>query len=160
MAVEVDWANAAAPPVSPTTAWEQARQCSAGERSLGNFLSPLVLEGEGLVVPLRYGFPRHFALGSLLRADLKELAAAWVETRAMQLAGLYSRVLQEISQSAWPLVNLYERLSSAAAAIPPAVGKETGLDALAGPAVFASTIGKSWPDYGTDIRDTRAFDFI
>jgi Fe-coproporphyrin III synthase len=118
LAIEVDLANTTTPPVSPLAAFTLAGKCVAGEMSLGRFLSPIVLESDGLVVPLRYGFPRHYALGSLLRGDLRELAIRWVQTKANTLAGLYNDVLSQASQSGRPLINLYEWLSSAAAADP------------------------------------------
>ena len=118
MAVEVDLANTAAPPVSAAVAFALAGKCVTGETNLGRFLSPIVLEPDGLVVPLRYGFPRNYALGSLLRADLKDLAARWVHTKANALADLYSQALSQAGQSGWSLVNLYEWISSAASAAP------------------------------------------
>jgi MoaA/NifB/PqqE/SkfB family radical SAM enzyme len=118
MAVEVDLANAAQPPLSSQAALQLARECSSGETGLGHFLSPLVLEPDGALAPLRYGFPRNFAFGSLKQADLKDLAERWSRLKAMALAHLYAIVLDQISRSSWPLVNLYERLSLAASAAP------------------------------------------
>lgn len=52
-----------------------------GERdpdaTLAELVSPLVIEPDGVVVPLQYGFPRRHALGSLREARLSELAARW-----------------------------------------------------------------------------------
>ncbi|ADG73808.1 Radical SAM domain protein [Cellulomonas flavigena DSM 20109] len=44
---------------------------------LGSWLSPLVLETDGTVVPLTYGFPRRHALGDVHTARLVDLAAQW-----------------------------------------------------------------------------------
>jgi sulfatase maturation enzyme AslB (radical SAM superfamily) len=118
MAVEVDLANAAQPPLSSQASLQLASECSSGDTGLGHFLSPLVLEPDGMLAPLRYGFPRNFAFGSLKHADLKDLAARWSRLKAMALAHLYAVVLDQISRSSWPLVNLYERLSLAASAAP------------------------------------------
>jgi MoaA/NifB/PqqE/SkfB family radical SAM enzyme len=44
---------------------------------LGEWLTPLVIEASGRVVPLTYGLDPRFALGSLSDAPLSSLAAAW-----------------------------------------------------------------------------------
>ncbi|GIG38652.1 radical SAM protein [Cellulomonas phragmiteti] len=49
----------------------------APDAPLGTWLTPLVLEADGTVVPLTYGFPRPFALGSVHDAPLRTLAARW-----------------------------------------------------------------------------------
>lgn len=118
MGMEVDLANAGDPPISAVVANALAQTCASGEIEIGRFLSPLVLESDGMIVPLRYGFPRNFALGSLHRADLKDIAPRWVQSKAVALASLYSRVLSQTNESGWPLINLYEWLSSAASAAP------------------------------------------
>jgi len=44
---------------------------------LASWLSPVVVETDGTVVPLTYGFPRRFALGSLTERPFAALAADW-----------------------------------------------------------------------------------
>lgn len=44
---------------------------------LADLVSPLVIEADGLVVPLRHGFSRCHALGNLHEAPLRALAADW-----------------------------------------------------------------------------------
>lgn len=44
---------------------------------LADLVSPLVVEADGWVVPLRHGFPRRHALGNLHEAPLRALAADW-----------------------------------------------------------------------------------
>jgi MoaA/NifB/PqqE/SkfB family radical SAM enzyme len=44
---------------------------------LADLVSPLVVEADGTVVPLRHGFTRRHALGNLYEAPLRALAAGW-----------------------------------------------------------------------------------
>ena len=53
------------------------------EAPLAELVSPLVLEQDGWVVPLQYGFPRAFALGNLKTERLATMAKRW---RAEHLA--------------------------------------------------------------------------
>lgn len=46
---------------------------------LADLVSPLVIETDGTVVPLHYGFPRAYAIGSLKEAPLERLAMRWRE---------------------------------------------------------------------------------
>jgi hypothetical protein len=62
---------------------------------LGEKISPLVIEGDGFVVPLRHGFPRSMALGSLGVAPLGDLASAWIRDRAADFCEVYRRVLRD-----------------------------------------------------------------
>lgn len=48
---------------------------------LSTLVQPLVIEADGEVVPLEYGFPRHLSLGNLHDAPLPALAARWRRER-------------------------------------------------------------------------------
>lgn len=45
--------------------------------SLSDLISPLIIEPDGTVVPLQYGFARQYALGNLLETSLKQLGQQW-----------------------------------------------------------------------------------
>jgi Fe-coproporphyrin III synthase len=47
------------------------------DQRLAEFISPLIVETDGSVVPLFYGFPRMYGLGNLHQAPLRELAVHW-----------------------------------------------------------------------------------
>ena len=64
-------------------------------RFLGELISPLVVEDDGTVVPLRRGFPRSLALGNLRDATLADLAAAWIHSGAAGFCRLYRTVLRD-----------------------------------------------------------------
>jgi MoaA/NifB/PqqE/SkfB family radical SAM enzyme len=78
-------------------------------RRLAEFISPLVVESDGTVVPLQYGFPRTFALGNLNETPLSEMARSWFGQRQSALEFLYERARQMLCQPAeLPFVNWYE----------------------------------------------------
>jgi len=58
-------------------------QCAAPGIStpLSDLVQPLVIEADGEVVPLEYGFPRHLSLGNLHDAALPVLAERWRRER-------------------------------------------------------------------------------
>jgi Fe-coproporphyrin III synthase len=83
-----------------------------GDPRLGDWLSPLVIETDGIVVPMTYGFARRFALGSLAESPLAALAGAWDERPFVELcAGVRERLLGE----GRPFFNWYEEVRHAAA---------------------------------------------
>jgi Fe-coproporphyrin III synthase len=78
---------------------------------LGDWLSPLVVEADGAVVPLSHGLHRRFAIGDLHRAPLAELAAAWDPAPLRRLCrDTWLRLVRE----APPLVPWYDELVDAA----------------------------------------------
>lgn len=87
-------------------------QPGADRARLGDWLSPLVIETDGLVGPMTYGFARRFALGSLADASLSALAASWDERPFVELCGeVRARLLGE----GRPFFNWYEEVRHAAA---------------------------------------------
>jgi MoaA/NifB/PqqE/SkfB family radical SAM enzyme len=78
---------------------------------LGDWLSPLVIETDGLVVPMTYGFARRFALGSLESAPLRTLAADWDEQPFVDLC---ARVRATLLDEDRAFFNWYEEVRHAA----------------------------------------------
>lgn len=80
-------------------------------------VSPLVIETDGTVVPLSYGFGRRYALGNVNRERLGSMAARWIAGGGREaFRGLCRGVYAELTvESEPPLVNWYERVCSAAA---------------------------------------------
>ena len=116
MIVEADLANALSPPISPEDALLYAHECLAGGRPFAHFLSPLVLEADGEIVPLRYSFPKCFSLGSLKDNSLAQLTESWAPRLAVPLSELYGNVLKEVLRADSVVLNLYERITRAASA--------------------------------------------
>jgi MoaA/NifB/PqqE/SkfB family radical SAM enzyme len=75
---------------------------------LGNWLTPLVVETDGFVVPLSYGFGRDYALGKVVQStSLIALANQWdAEPLRRMAANLHAQLIQdEVRFSNW-----YERM--------------------------------------------------
>jgi len=85
-------------------------------RPLAQLVAPLVIEPDGMVVPLEYGFGRAYALGTLHERALPELAAQWKATRYPAFRALCQRVFADLTApAALPFVNWYEEVGIAAA---------------------------------------------
>lgn len=56
------------------------------DQLLGRWLTPLVLEADGTLAPITYGFPRAYALGNLHNASLGELLRHWNPEPLLALA--------------------------------------------------------------------------
>jgi len=87
----------------------------AGERpggsGLARLLSPLVVETDGTVVPLSYGFPRRYALGNLHEMPLCRLAARWQEGGLPEFRALCRSTFDELTAEDGPrFTNWYERV--------------------------------------------------
>jgi MoaA/NifB/PqqE/SkfB family radical SAM enzyme len=86
---------------------------------LADLLSPLVIEPDGTVVPIEFGFPRHFALGNLHVAPLRELGARWRAQRSDAFRAVCRDVFAEITDPAAPVLsNWYDAILRRAAASP------------------------------------------
>lgn len=66
------------------------------ERPLASLVSPLVLQDDGWIVPVQYGFSRRYAIGRLGRGDFRAQAARWKESRYGDFLQLTRKVWEEI----------------------------------------------------------------
>ncbi|SIT75219.1 radical SAM protein [Microbacterium sp. RU33B] len=78
---------------------------------LGDWLTPLVIETDGAVVPLTYGFPRRFGLGRLEGAGLADLARRW---DAGPFVELCTTTRDRLIAERRPFFNWYEEMRRAA----------------------------------------------
>ncbi len=77
--------------------------------NLSDLVSPLVIEANGMVVPLQYGFAPAFALGSLFDASLGELAARWRREHATEFHQLCRQAFEDVTAPTdLPFANWYE----------------------------------------------------
>jgi MoaA/NifB/PqqE/SkfB family radical SAM enzyme len=84
---------------------------------LADLVTPLVVEADGMVAPLRHGFSRAFALGNLQEARLRFLGARWRAQRSRAFADLCRRTIEELAAPAdMPFVNWHEEVARRAAA--------------------------------------------
>jgi MoaA/NifB/PqqE/SkfB family radical SAM enzyme len=79
--------------------------------ALGQWLTPLVVETDGTVVPMTYGFPRRYALGNATSDALTRLAASW---NPGPLLTLCARVADDLMNRRASFFNWYDELCTAA----------------------------------------------
>jgi MoaA/NifB/PqqE/SkfB family radical SAM enzyme len=82
---------------------------------LSQWLTPLVVETDGTVAPLTYGFPRPYVLGSLLEHPLPELAERWDPGPFLDLT---RRVGLRLADDDRPLFNWYDELAAEGRLVP------------------------------------------
>jgi hypothetical protein len=83
---------------------------------LAELVSPLVVEADGTVVPLQYGFARRYELGRLSDATLREMDATWRVGRYHDFASLCRRTWEALTGSAQlPMLGWYRAIARAAA---------------------------------------------
>lgn len=90
-----------------------AEQHWQGAARLAQAVTPLVVEADGMVVPLGYGFGRPYALGCLLERRLRDLAPHWLATRYSQFREICRQTYAEAcTPSDLPFLNWYELIGS------------------------------------------------
>lgn len=88
---------------------------------LSQAVSPLVIEDDGTVVPLAYGFPREHALGSMRKIRLGELARRWLANPHgyEQLRSLCRRTYAQVLAEGTEVLTWYREVMRHAMAAPP-----------------------------------------
>lgn len=80
---------------------------------LAELVSPLVVEPDGAVVPIEYGFPRRFALGNVYQESLEVMARRWKTDRyrlfLQHCKAVYAEVLQRSEEGRF--FNWYEEVA-------------------------------------------------
>ena len=111
MLVQVDLLNRDALRHSPERVYA-ASQPQDESLPLSDFVSPLIVEADGTVVPLQYGFGRMYALGNLHRAPLRELSVEW----RRRVLGSFQTLCRDVFETAitpaeMPFFNWYEMIT-------------------------------------------------
>lgn len=76
---------------------------------LAEIVSPLVIEPDGTVVPIQYGFDRRYSFGNLHEKSLGELAAQWRLKQYGKFRELCRQVFEEVTVPTYlPFFNWYE----------------------------------------------------
>lgn len=81
---------------------------------LSHQLSPLVVEPDGWVVPLQYGFPRQYALGNVHRQTLAELRDHWQHQVRHDLHAVATRVARRLRDTPPQPLDWYARMADEA----------------------------------------------
>lgn len=69
---------------------------------LGELVSPLIIEADGTVAPLQYGFPRAYALGNLADARLTSLADSWCRNSLADFHALCRAAYEQVTNGTPP----------------------------------------------------------
>lgn len=87
----------------------------ATERPLADMLSPLVVEQDGAVVPLQFGFGRRYQVGNLHQSSFADMAQSWKRDVADDFQALCMKVYEEQTSEddGLPIFNWYEAITKA-----------------------------------------------
>ncbi len=100
---------------APDRVFAGGPEAGARGRKLGELLSPLILEPDGTLVPVEYGFPRAFQLGNVHRMSFGACADRWRRELDEPFRALCREEHTDLlGVEALPLANWYERLSQRA----------------------------------------------
>ena len=100
---------------SPQNVFAGVKAEDAAHLPLSALVSPLIVEADGTVVPLFFGFPRAFSLGSLHEAPLRELSIRWRREGYDAFREVCQAVFDSVSrQRDLEFFNWYEMVRAAA----------------------------------------------
>jgi Fe-coproporphyrin III synthase len=86
----------------------------AEDRPLADMISPLVVEQDGAVVPLQFGFSRRYQVGNLYESSFTDMAAHWKRNVFPDFKELCEKVYAaETDEDDLPIFNWYEAISRA-----------------------------------------------
>jgi MoaA/NifB/PqqE/SkfB family radical SAM enzyme len=122
LAVQVDLVHTAAVSANPAAFYAEY-VASSGEDLLADLLTPLVIEPDGAVVPLQYGFAREYALGNLYSQTVPRMARRWRQFTRPAFGALCRSLSQELATAPPRFINWYEAVAAHAAGqrLPPEV---------------------------------------
>jgi MoaA/NifB/PqqE/SkfB family radical SAM enzyme len=111
LTIQIDYAPRAVLRRSPEVVLAQPDGECESSSLLADVLSPLVIEPDGMVVPMEFGLARRYALGSLYDADLATLAHRWQREVEPDFRDLCRRVhAQAVREESPSVLNWYERI--------------------------------------------------
>jgi MoaA/NifB/PqqE/SkfB family radical SAM enzyme len=88
---------------------------------LADLVSPLIVEVDGVIVPIQYGFSHEFAIADLRRGRLREQAENWKVTSYSAFLALCQSVYEEImvtSKPETPFANWYALMTNSSQSFP------------------------------------------
>jgi Fe-coproporphyrin III synthase len=114
LVIHLDAVNRYSLPTEPgdLASWKQDLEREA--RYLGEIVSPLVIEVDGTVTPLRYGFPRRFAFGNLHNETMGKMTERWIEAQSGAFCDVYGTVLHKARTADRMFGDLVQMLSQEA----------------------------------------------
>jgi hypothetical protein len=74
-------------------------------------ISSLIIQTDGLVVPVQYGFADLYALGNLYKSGLRAMAAEWRQRVLPQFNQLCRVYAENVNREGLPFFNWYELIA-------------------------------------------------
>jgi MoaA/NifB/PqqE/SkfB family radical SAM enzyme len=123
LALQLDFAPRQLLRLAPEQVFAEPYVPGGEDRPLADTLSPLIVEPDGELVPLEFGFSRRYSLGNLHSASLTDLAVAWRRDREADFRRLCRQTQATATgPESGELVNWYELIHHASLAAGAAVG--------------------------------------
>ncbi len=114
MAVQVDLIHSEAVRQQPELIFAGTGDVAANT-GLADLISPLVVEPDGWIVPLQYGFPRAHALGRLGENSVRDMAHRWRTDRWPAFQAICRSLSARVGAAAKPhFFNWYEAIAAVA----------------------------------------------
>jgi MoaA/NifB/PqqE/SkfB family radical SAM enzyme len=111
LVIQLDAVNRYCLPAEPESLASWQRDVERQARYLGEIVSPLVIEQDGAVTPLRHGFPRRFAFGNLREERLAAMAGRWIASQAGAFCENYRTALEKARASDRMFSDLHRMLA-------------------------------------------------
>jgi Fe-coproporphyrin III synthase len=126
LAIDFETPNRHCLPLGPGELMRWIETLAARPRTLGRVVSPLVVNSEGMLLPIRRDFPSAFAFGDLRRHSLRQLADSWIVQRGAAFAGAYADALARAQAGRSRYHKFFDLLSEEAGRSRPAVFAAAG----------------------------------
>ena len=110
--IQVDLAHQDVLRSNPSRIFAEQLSSEYQEGCFADILSPLIIEADGTVTPIQYGFARKYILGNLQDAPLNKLIPRWFNKTYPSFLRLCQQVYQEVTMPAeLPIVDWYEAIT-------------------------------------------------
>ena len=120
LSVQLDLAHRELLRGNPGVVFAQEFDSSELDRPLADLISPLVLETDGTIVPVGFGFARGYRLGSLRDGRLRDFVPVWRREVYPRLRQLFREVFEEeTAPREFPCFNWYETVARRAVVAAP-----------------------------------------
>ena len=85
---------------------------------LSDVISPLIIEADGTVVPLQYGFPRAYALGNLTSARLSSMDNTWRQNSMASFHALCRTAYEQVTSATPRFISWYDTVARLGRSLP------------------------------------------
>jgi len=102
---------------SPERVFAEEITGSFDDIPFADIVSPLIIEDNGRVCPIAYGFAPQWSFGNLHTESLQKMMDVWRQEKALHFRNMCRKVQQTITaeNTEWPFINWYSALEAEAA---------------------------------------------